>query len=146
LVPGYFGGHFLGKSLDPFMPGGDPNQTGYSVRNLDLAQGLTMPQLEDRQTLRHRFDTITRALEENPLKRTMDGFDGQALEFLQRRAALEAFQIERRSFDLLVFNQAIPSEAFGVGQNPNPISAVHGANVGSRYAMPLRIIPDLGQV
>ena len=95
LVPGYFGGHFLGKSLDPFMPGGDPNQTGYSVRNLDLAQGLTMPQLEDRQTLRHRFETITRALEENPLKRTMDGFDGQALEFLQRRAALEAFQIER---------------------------------------------------
>jgi hypothetical protein len=95
LVPGYFGGHFLGKALDPFMPGGDPNQPGYSVRNLDLAQGLTMPQLDDRRTLRHRFDTMSRALDELPLKRTMDGFDGQALEFLQRRAALEAFRIDQ---------------------------------------------------
>jgi hypothetical protein len=95
LVPGYFGGHFLGKSLDPFMPGGDPNQPGYAVRNLDLAQGLSMGQLEDRRTLRHRFDQMSRALDELPLKRTMDGFDGQALEFLQRRAALDAFRIDR---------------------------------------------------
>lgn len=94
LVPGYFGGHFLGKALDPFMPGGDPNQSGYAVRNLDLARGLSMGHLEDRRTLRHRFDQMSKALDELPLKRTMDGFDGQALEFLQKRAALEAFRID----------------------------------------------------
>ena len=95
LTPGYFGGHFLGKAFDPFMPGGDPNQAGYSVRNLNLAQGLSMPQLEDRRGLRGRFDSISRALNELPLKQTMDGFDQQALGFLQGRTALEAFQIDR---------------------------------------------------
>lgn len=33
-----------------------------------------------------------------------------------------------------------------VGDDPNPVPYVRGANVGSREAMPLRIIPDLGQV
>jgi hypothetical protein len=33
----------------------------------------------------------------------------------------------------------------GVGHNPYPVTLVRGANVGSWYAMPLRIIPDRGQ-
>jgi hypothetical protein len=32
-----------------------------------------------------------------------------------------------------------------VGNNPDPISDVRGANVGSWYAVPLRIIPDRGK-
>ena len=38
------------------------------------------------------------------------------------------------------------SLAVGVGHDPNSVSLVWCANVGSRYAMPFRIIPDLGQV
>jgi hypothetical protein len=38
------------------------------------------------------------------------------------------------------------SFARGVGNNPDPIAGVRGTNGGSRYAVPLRIEPDLGQV
>jgi hypothetical protein len=36
--------------------------------------------------------------------------------------------------------------ASGVRHNPDPVSAVRRTNGGSRYAVPFRIIPDLGQV
>jgi hypothetical protein len=38
------------------------------------------------------------------------------------------------------------SLASGVGNNPSPVSSVTTANVGSWYAVPLRIIPESGQV
>jgi len=36
--------------------------------------------------------------------------------------------------------------ASGVGNNPEPVAAVRGANGGSWYAVPPRIIPERGQV
>jgi len=36
--------------------------------------------------------------------------------------------------------------AVGVGNNPDPVAPVRGTNVGSRYAVPFCIVPDLGQV
>lgn len=36
--------------------------------------------------------------------------------------------------------------AFGVGHNPNSVPKVSETNVGSRYAVPLCIIPERGQV
>jgi hypothetical protein len=36
--------------------------------------------------------------------------------------------------------------AVGVGNNPHSVSAVRGADGGSRYAIPRRIIPARGQV
>lgn len=42
---------------------------------------------------------------------------------------------------------ALESPAVGVGANdPDSIPAVRRANGGSRYAMPLRVIPERGQV
>jgi hypothetical protein len=38
------------------------------------------------------------------------------------------------------------SRATGVGNEPNPISPVRGAKGTSRYAVPLRVIPERGQV
>lgn len=41
----------------------------------------------------------------------------------------------------------LESPAVGVGSNdPDPISAVRRTNGGSRYAVPLRVIPERGQV
>jgi hypothetical protein len=34
----------------------------------------------------------------------------------------------------------------GVGNNPDPVSAVRCTNGGSWYAMPFRVIPERGQV
>jgi hypothetical protein len=39
-----------------------------------------------------------------------------------------------------------PSDALGVGNNPNPVASVRGTNGESWYAMPVRIIPERGQV
>lgn len=43
-------------------------------------------------------------------------------------------------------NGAKPFDLFGVGHKPNPVAQMWSTDSGSRYAMPLRIIPDLGQV
>jgi hypothetical protein len=45
----------------------------------------------------------------------------------------------------VVFDKSFPSLAAGVGNNEDSVADVRGTNGGSRYAMPLRIIPDLGQ-
>lgn len=36
--------------------------------------------------------------------------------------------------------------ACGVGHDEDPVTAVRGADGGSRYAVPFRVVPDLGQV
>ena len=46
----------------------------------------------------------------------------------------------------MVFATPPPLSTLGVGQNPDSVSSVRGTNVGSWYAVPFRVIPDLGQV
>lgn len=100
LVPGYFGGHFLGKAFDPYMPGGDPNSPRYSVKNLDLAGGLSLQKLDDRRALQQRFDQVSGALDRSETVRAMDKFDQQALDFVRGAAARTAFQIDREDIRL----------------------------------------------
>lgn len=100
LVPGYFGGHFLGKAFDPFMPGGDPNSARYSVKNLDLAGGLSLEKLDDRRSLQQRFDKVSAALDRSETVRAMDKFDQQAIDFVRGAAARTAFQIDREDVRL----------------------------------------------
>lgn len=100
LVPGYFGGHFLGKAFDPYMPGGDPNSPRYSVKNLDLAGGLSLEKLDDRRALQQRFDQVSAALDKSETVRAMDKFDQQALDFVRGAAARTAFQIDREDIRL----------------------------------------------
>ena len=100
LVPGYFGGHFLGKAFDPYMPGGDPNSPRYSVKNLDLAGGLSLEKLDDRRALQQRFDQVSTALDKSDTVRAMDRFDQQALDFVRGAAARTAFQIDREDIRL----------------------------------------------
>ena len=51
---------------------------------------------------------------------------------------------DRMSFAILPLFSA--SFAFGVGHNPDAVPAVRCTNGGSRYAVPLRIVPERGQV
>ncbi len=57
-----------------------------------------------------------------------------------------AFCLSRLS--CILFKSAVRplSTITGVGHNPEPVAAVRGTNGGSWYAMPLRIVPDRGQV
>src|SRR5437763_548406 len=60
LTPGYFGAHMLGAQYNPFQVGSDPGAPQFTVPNLNLAQGLSIPRLEDRRTLVRHFDTSRR--------------------------------------------------------------------------------------
>ena len=50
LMPGYFGGSWLGAEYDPFATGGDPNAKTFRVENLALTRGLTIDRLNDRRS------------------------------------------------------------------------------------------------
>src|SRR5437773_2541291 len=56
LVPGYFGGHFLGAKYDPFTTQGDANTDGFRVPNLEMAPGLTIDRLDNRRKLYSHLD------------------------------------------------------------------------------------------
>jgi hypothetical protein len=93
LTPGYFGAHMLGTQHNPFQPGGDPNAPTFSVPNLNLAQGLTLPRLEDRRALVQHFDTTRRELDALPEAKVMDRFAREAFEFVSGPAARRAFDL-----------------------------------------------------
>jgi uncharacterized protein (DUF1501 family) len=99
LAPGYFGGHMLGAQHDPFLTG-DPSPANYQVRNLNLAAGLTMDQLDSRRNLLTHFDTARRALDRNPTAAAMDRFSREAFEFVMGPTAREAFNVGRESVGL----------------------------------------------
>lgn len=95
LNPGYFGGHMLGSVHNPFPTGGDPNSPQFAVQNLNLAAGLSMKKLEDRRSLRRRFDAARRHLDRLPAARAMDRFAHEAFDFVSGPAARQAFDIHR---------------------------------------------------
>jgi uncharacterized protein (DUF1501 family) len=95
LRPGYFGGHMLGAHHNPFEPGGDPNSPSYSVQNLNLAQGLTLEQLEDRVTLMHHFDNALESLDGNATAQAMDHYSQEAVNFVTGPTARHAFDINQ---------------------------------------------------
>jgi hypothetical protein len=93
LSPGYFGGHMLGSHHNPFQTGGDPNAPNFTVQNLNLAQGLSVPRLEDRRNLVQHFDAARRDLDRLAEARTMDRFAREAFDFVSGPAARRAFDI-----------------------------------------------------
>ena len=99
LAPGYFGGHSLGKSHDPFLTG-DPNVADFQVRNLNLAGGLTLDKLEDRRTLLSHFDKAQASLEGHPAARAMDRFGREAFDFITGPTARAAFNVGKEDAKL----------------------------------------------
>ena len=99
LAPGYFGGHMLGAQHDPFLTG-DPSPAGYRVRNLNLAAGLTIDQLDSRRDLLTHFDTARRGLDRNPTADAMDRFSREAFDFVTGPVARTAFDIGREPVGL----------------------------------------------
>jgi hypothetical protein len=93
LSPGYFGADFLGHRYNPFQTGGDPNAPNFRIENLNLANGLTMPRMEDRRSLLQHFDTTRRALDANADAIAMDRFQQEAFEFVMGPTARTAFDL-----------------------------------------------------
>jgi hypothetical protein len=93
IRPGYFGGHILGKQHDPFETISDANSQQFKVPNLNMAQGLTLPKMEDRRTLLQHFDTVRAHLDKHPSVSAMDKFSQEAYDFVSGPLARRAFDI-----------------------------------------------------
>lgn len=95
LVPGYFGGNWLGTHLDPFQTGGDPNNADFQVQNLNPVPGLSIERLDDRRSLYASLDRVPRTLDVRGTFDSLDRFDRDAYEFVSGRQAREAFDMSR---------------------------------------------------
>jgi len=95
INPGYFGGNFLGMQFNPFPTGGNPDAPNFSVQNLNLARGLSMPRLEDRRSLVKHFDEVSKSLETMAEVQAMDRFSQEAFDFVTSPVTREAFQIHK---------------------------------------------------
>jgi len=95
LVPGYFGGNFLGVQYNPFQTGGDPNTPNFKVQNLNLVPGLNLDRLEDRRSLLAHFDTARRGLDTLAETEAMDRFFREAYELVTGPVARRAFAIDK---------------------------------------------------
>jgi hypothetical protein len=95
LTPGYFGGLFLGAQHNPFQTGSDPNAPNFTVRNVNLAAGLTLEQLDDRRSLLEHLDTMRNDIDRSGTAEAMGHFNREAYEFVVGPTARAAFDIGR---------------------------------------------------
>lgn len=93
LRPGYFGANYLGQPHDPFETDGDPNQKEFKVRNLQLAQGLSIDRIGDRRSLLKSFDTMRRDVDNKGTFEAMDKFEQQAYELVTSPEVRKAFDL-----------------------------------------------------
>jgi hypothetical protein len=88
-APGQHGG-WLGKSFDPLMIEGDPNEAGFHVPGLGLPEGVPLERVHSRRSLVDSLATI-----DHTLAPAWDKFQHQAFDTLVSAEARGAFEIER---------------------------------------------------
>ncbi len=93
--PGYFGGNYLGADANPFETEGDPNADGFQVRDVSLAQPLTIDRLADRRGLVAHFDRLRKDVDRSGTLAAMDRFDQEAYEMVAGPRAQAAFDLSR---------------------------------------------------
>jgi hypothetical protein len=85
---------FLGAALNPFSPSGDPASPNFSVRDLDLPNGMTLEQADRRRSLREAIDGSFKKFEGGSDRIKATG------EFYNRAYALLSSADARAAFDL----------------------------------------------
>lgn len=93
LRPGYFGANYLGNPYNPFETDGDPNSPVFRVNNLQMPNGLTVGQLDDRRKLLSSFDQIRRTADTARTLDAMDRFQREAYELVTGPVARKAFDL-----------------------------------------------------
>lgn len=95
LRPGYFGANYLGIEHNPFESDGDPNADNFSVKNLNLAGGLSIKRLEDRRGLLKSLDNVRRVADDTGQLASLDQFQQKAFELVTGDAGRDAFDISQ---------------------------------------------------
>lgn len=93
-APAFASSGYLTPAYDPFSVGGDPNASGFRVRDLTPPDRLTLDRLQRRRSMVQALDAFSAELGETPLTEARDEFSGQAYELLTSGAAQRAFQLE----------------------------------------------------
>jgi hypothetical protein len=88
-----YGGGFLGGEHNPFLSG-DPNVTGYKVRDLTLPADVDWSRLGNRRHLVEQMDRKFRSIEASPDFSALDEFTQKAYTLLNSPAAKKAFDIQ----------------------------------------------------
>jgi hypothetical protein len=88
-----YGAGFLGGEYNPFLSG-DPNVTGYQVRDLTLPTDVDWTRVGNRRYLLRQMDARFKAIEASPDFQAMDAFYQRAHDLLSSPAAKKAFDIE----------------------------------------------------
>ncbi len=92
--PGQFGG-ILGKRFDPFVIAQDPNRADFSVKTLQLQQGVSVDRLDGRRRMLAALDERQRFLDRHAAIHGMDEYYQRAWSLLTSPAAKRAFDISR---------------------------------------------------
>lgn len=97
----YGGAGFLGAALDPFAPGGDPNDGNFTVRDMELAPGVTKERMDRRRTLRDAVDSAFSRFEKGSDRaKTVNSFYNQAYNLLSSSDARAAFDLSKEKNEL----------------------------------------------
>src|SRR5438874_1769135 len=70
----FAGTGYLSSAYGPFSLGGDPAQQGFSVRDLNMRQGITNERFDRRRSILSTVDEHFRTLEKSDALTAMDGF------------------------------------------------------------------------
>ncbi|MGH7127780.1 MAG: DUF1501 domain-containing protein, partial [Planctomycetaceae bacterium] len=97
--PGQFGG-ILGKRYDPFVIDQDPNDPSFSVKALELRQGISVSRLDDRRQLLEAIDRQQRKIESTAAVTGIDEYYDRAWSLLTSPEAKRAFDITGEPDDL----------------------------------------------
>src|SRR5213075_1036771 len=91
------GPNFLGAKYAPFVVGGDPNSTGFKVRDVALPDGLNGERFAGRAEVRNTVDKFQRIMDKaagDPAT-ALDEHYQQAYDLMNSKEAQAAFEIGR---------------------------------------------------
>ncbi len=95
-APGQNGG-WLGKSFDPFVVAGDPNDKEWRVKELSLLGGLSIDRLQGRQQLLSHIDQQRAAIERTAEASELNALQQKAFSLLASPQARAAFDLSAES-------------------------------------------------
>ena len=100
-APVFASSGYLTPAFDPFDVGGDPNQSGFRVRDLSPPDRLTLDRLRRRRGMVERLDAFASGeVADTPLTTSRDQFAAQAYDLLTSGDAQRAFKIDEELDDV----------------------------------------------
>ena len=89
----YLGSAYLGPAFEAFSITGDPNDPKFQVPNIGLMNSSEVNRLNERISLRKRFDRLRREMDRSGNMAALDSFEAQAWNVMTGSAARTAFDI-----------------------------------------------------